>query len=299
MAKKRVATMAADDARQYMLKENFEIYEKSGVPSGAMEMHFHNFYEIMHITQGEYAILLNNITYRLKPGDFILINRNQFHHYQYVEKQHDSCRRLLMWISKSYLEQLAGPDADLAYCFTQNKTPAWHFPAHHRDHLNKYLTKLLYLESDDKTPGGELRLLENAYLTLFFVSLNQLCRHPEFSFSTENTSNNPMIRTLTDYINEHIEQPITLDMLAKQAHLSKYHFVRIFKELTGMTVHDFINHKRIIKACELIWEGEPLGSLCQRCGFSDYSSFFRNFKAIYGISPREFKAFYEKDSDLP
>lgn len=85
-------------------------------------------------------------------------------------------------------------------------------------------------------------------------------------------------------------------MLAQQANLSKYHFVRIFKELTGMTVHDFINHKRIIKACEMIWDGEPLGDIYERRGFSDYSSFFRNFKAIYGISPNDSRHFTKKDS---
>lgn len=299
MAKKRIATMAADDARQYMLNEDFEVYEKFGIPSGAMEMHFHNFYEIMYITEGEFAILVNNTTYRLKPGDFILINLNQLHHYQYTEQKHDSCRRVLMWISKSHLDQLSGPDADLSYCFSLTKSPAWHFPAHQREKLGGYLERLLYLGADENIGEAEVRLLKNAYLTLFFVSLNQLCRHPEFTFATENTYNNPMIRTLTDFINKHIDEPITLDMLAAQAHLSKYHFVRIFKELTGMTVHDFIIHKRMIKACEMIWEGEPLGTLYQLCGFTDYSSFFRNFKAIYGISPREFKAFYEKDTELP
>lgn len=290
--------MTADDARQYMLNESFEVYEKWGIPSGAMEMHFHNFYEIMYIAEGEFAILVNNTTYRLKPGDFILINMNQLHHYQLAEEKHAACRRILMWVSKSYLDQLSRDGTDLSLCFSLSN-PAWHFPAHNREHLGKYLTKLLYLEADDSTPKGEIRILEDAYMALFFVSLNQLCRHPEFSFATENTYNNPMIRTLSTFINEHINEPITLDMLAEQAHLSKYHFVRIFKELTGMTVHDFINHKRIIKACEMIWEGEPLGNLYQLCGFADYSSFFRNFKAIYGISPREFKAFYEKDSELP
>ncbi|QOV20033.1 helix-turn-helix domain-containing protein [Blautia liquoris] len=292
MNRKQLSVMDADDARQYMLKDNFEIYEKKGIPSGAMEMHFHHFYEIMFICQGDFAILVNNITYHLNPGDFILIRQNQFHHYQYVKNQHENSKRILMWVSANYLETLAQQNADLTSCFTQTQTPAWHFPAHHREHLSQYLNTLLYLESDSLTPKGEKQLLEDSYLTLFFISLNQLCRHPEFSFRIENTSSNPMIRTLTDYINEHIDEPITLDTLASQAHLSKYHFVRVFKELTGMTVHDFVNHKRILKACELIWEGEAFSNISELCGFSDYSSFFRNFKAVYGISPREFKAMY-------
>ena len=76
MLKLQVPTMAADDPRQYMLNENLEIYEKVGVPSGALEMHFHNFYEIMYIIEGEFTILVNNTNYVLNSGDFILININ-------------------------------------------------------------------------------------------------------------------------------------------------------------------------------------------------------------------------------
>ena len=74
MLKLQVPTMAADDPRQYMLNENLEIYEKVGVPSGALEMHFHNFYEIMYIIEGEFTILVNNTNYVLNSGDFILTN---------------------------------------------------------------------------------------------------------------------------------------------------------------------------------------------------------------------------------
>ncbi|MDD3277284.1 MAG: AraC family transcriptional regulator [Lachnospiraceae bacterium] len=296
--RKSIPTMAADDARQYMLNDEFEIYEKVGIPSGAMEMHFHNFYEIMYIAEGEFEILLNNTTYQLHPGDILLIDRNHLHHYQYAEKRHENCRRLLIWVSQTYLDQISEPGLNLAECFSIS-TPAWHFPAYHREHLTNYLMKLIDLETDTRTNPAEIRILEKSYMALFFVALNQLCRRPEFSFPTEQIHNNPMIRTLTTFINAHIDETITLDMLADQAGLSKYHFVRVFKDLTGMTVHDFINHKRIIKACEMIWDGEPLGDLYSRCGFSDYSSFFRNFKAIYDISPSEFKAFYEKDPELP
>lgn len=294
MARGKVPTMAADDSRQYMLNENFEIYEKFGVPSGATEMHFHNFNEILYIIEGQYTVLLNNTTYHLKQGDCLLIGQNQLHHYQHEPKQHDACRRILMWVSDSYLEQLSSPDTKLSHCLSY-PYPAWHLPTPDRKRLEQYLTNLLYLEADSLMPRGEARLLKNAYITLFFICLNQICRHSELALTTENTCIHPMIRALTDFINEHISEPITLDMLAKQAGSSKYHFVRSFKKLTGMTVHDFVTHKRIIKACEMIWDGQPLGDIYQFCGFSDYSSFFRNFKSIYGISPSDFKAFYEKE----
>ena len=286
--------MSADDPRQYMLNENLEIYEKIGVPSGALEMHFHNFYEIMYIIEGEYTILVNNTNYVLNSGDFILIDINQLHHYRYTEKKHENTKRILMWISKKYLNQLSGPDYELNQCFSNDFTPAWRFPPHHREQLHEYLMHLLYLSGKSYKNNSEHKLMQNAYSTLFFVHLNKLCQRKEFSFSTENTFNNSIIRTISEYINQHIDEPITLDTLAAQVHLSKYHFARVFKETTGMTVHDFVTQKRLIFACEKIWSGEPLKSIYRACGFNDYSSFFRNFKSFYGISPSEFKSFYDK-----
>ncbi|NLN05956.1 MAG: helix-turn-helix transcriptional regulator, partial [Clostridiaceae bacterium] len=102
------------------------------------------------------------------------------------------------------------------------------------------------------------------------------------------------IHTVAEYINQHINEHITLDTLASQVHLSKYHFARLFKETTRMTVRDYIIQKRLILACEMIWAGEPLKNIYNACGFTDYSSFYRNFKSFYGLSPSEYKEFYDK-----
>ena len=52
-----------------------------------------------------------------------------------------------------------------------------------------------------------------------------------------------------------------------------------------MTVHAFVTDKRLIKACRAISEGMNISQAYQAAGFSDYSSFLRNFKNAYGISP--------------
>ena len=65
-----IKTLEASDERQYMLHENYEVYEKHGAPIGAGTMHYHNFYEIIYVLEGEYASLLGNQTYHMKAGDF-------------------------------------------------------------------------------------------------------------------------------------------------------------------------------------------------------------------------------------
>lgn len=97
---------------------------------------------------------------------------------------------------------------------------------------------------------------------------------------------------MADYIDAHMEEKISLDCLAGQVHMSKYHFLRRFKELTGMTVHSFVIHKRLIRACEALREGAAVTESWQRAGFADYTSYLRNFRENFGISPGKYRELY-------
>ena len=67
-----------------------------------------------------------------------------------------------------------------------------------------------------------------------------------------------------------------------------------FEELTGMTVHSYLNNKRLMYSCEGLKEGMTIGEVWGKCGFSDYSSFLRNFRKEYGMSPTSYRAYLEK-----
>ena len=72
----RLRRLDASDERQYMMNENYEVYEKQGAPLGAASFHYHNFYEIIYVLEGEYSSMVENQIYNLKKGDFLLIDSN-------------------------------------------------------------------------------------------------------------------------------------------------------------------------------------------------------------------------------
>ena len=81
---------------------------------------------------------------------------------------------------------------------------------------------------------------------------------------------------------------LTLDQLAEQFFISKYHLLRKFDAQVGTTVHRYILQKRLMNAKQLLAGGVPPNEVCQYCGFGDYANFYRAFKAEYNQTPRQY-----------
>lgn len=88
------------------------------------------------------------------------------------------------------------------------------------------------------------------------------------------------------YINAHLCENWTLDTLAAHFYFSRTHLSRIFKQATGLSVWDYTLLKRLIAAREQIRSGLPATEAAVRCGFGDYSSFYRQYKRRFGVTPQ-------------
>jgi len=97
-------------------------------------------------------------------------------------------------------------------------------------------------------------------------------------------------RRVMDYIEQHLDRALTLRELAAFAGLSVFHFLRCFKQCTGMPPHAYVRERRIERAKQLLACGQAaIAEVAFRCGFSDQSSFARTFHRIVGVTPREFR----------
>ena len=282
----------AADERQYMLSGDYEVYEKVGEPVGAVSFHYHDFYELIYIIEGEFSSLIEDRAVRMRKGDFLLIDKNVMHKYHPTERKMDSSRRIILWISDQMLKELAEGENFLAECFRGESPKLYHFPIYYEEILRGFLLKLAMseiLEGADAQNAGLRKVMDRGYLSLFFGYLNVLCKREEYLSTTQEIVDHPLVEQVTVYIENHISEEITVEDVAAAVHMSKYYFLRKFKEITGMTVHNFIVNKRIISACRAMTEGKSITESWQQTGFADYSSFLRNFRKIYGISPREYR----------
>ena len=93
-----------------------------------------------------------------------------------------------------------------------------------------------------------------------------------------------------DFINKNIFREITIDEICREAHISKYHFCRRFKETMGMTVMDYVLKTRIVLAKQMLEkENLSVSEVSDRCGFSSVSYFCRVFKETVGASPLRYR----------
>lgn len=97
-------------------------------------------------------------------------------------------------------------------------------------------------------------------------------------------------RQLADYIDAHLDQPLTLGRLAQLASLSEYHLARMFRISFGMAPYAWIAARRLDRSRQLLkTTALPLQQVADACGYADLSHFSHRFRAGAGISPSQYR----------
>lgn len=105
------------------------------------------------------------------------------------------------------------------------------------------------------------------------------------------------INRVIDHIEEHLDQPLSLADLAAVAHFSPYHFHRIFRGITGETLHQFIQRVRIEKAAaQLLYHPKKsITEVALDCGFSGSAPFARAFREAFGMPASTWRRRHRSD----
>lgn len=155
-----------------------------------------------------------------------------------------------------------------------------------------YLKEKLFLLYDlHKNTDDPLHYAQICSILLDF--LLHLIRNHAYKNENKYSAHDTNIMLAMGYIKSHIHEKISLDTIALQVGLSKYHLERKFKEKTGYSIIDYINILRCDNACRYLKQNTyTVHDVFQMTCFSNYSYFSKMFKKHKGVSPSEYKKLY-------
>ena len=251
-------------------------------PDQDFPLHMHDSYEIYCFVSGNVKYVVEGRTYLLSPGSLMLIRSAESH--RPIVEMGEPYERYVVNFRPEILMDMGIP-AELLRTFTDREL----------GERNQYLPS----QFQGVEPLGLIRQMfsccEGAVTEAAIYShlTALLCAtHSIFANQTqlvEPKEENRVGRELLEYINGHLTEDISLSILAEHVHMSPSQINRVFKRVTGTSVYHYIVKKRLIAAQERIIAGEGAVSASQKCGFRDYSSFFRLYKKQMGVPPTAVK----------
>lgn len=270
--------------RQYMLESDYEAYHYKDRQISNVRLHHHDFYELYYLISGDVRYYIEGEIYSLKPGDLVLINTTELHQAK-IETDTEDYERIVLWIDRHYLQELSSDACDMTRCFeAKGKRHILKLDLDIQRDIRNILSKILDL---DRYGGSGRKLLSNAYMMELMVKINDLAEERVQIFDEE-TKKSALIDEMIDFIEDNLDDDLTIDALAERFYMSKFHLSREFKRYTNTSIHKYIRLKRLILAKKHILKNEAITEVYLKCGFGDYSNFFRAFKQEYGLTPKEF-----------
>ena len=274
------------DKRGYLL-EKYRLFHLRDELAQEVDYHYHAFEKIVFHLGGKVTYSIEGKSYVLKPYDILLVGRSLLH--RPVIDPGEPYERMVLWLSGDFLKACGGKDCALDTCFRLTEQRGFHMLRPRGEDRLRYRGLFDRLEEALGEEGFGRDLLADTCLQQLLITLNRDILAEPAADEDVVYRFDPKMEEVTRYIGEHLGEELSIDRLAGRFYLSRYYLMHRFKEVYGITVHQYIRQKRILRAAEEIRRGTPVLKAAMEAGFNDYSVFLRAFRSAYGKSPREWK----------
>jgi AraC family transcriptional regulator len=151
---------------------------------------------------------------------------------------------------------------------------------------------MLAVDAELSVAGASGRLAAESLANVLAVYLIRLVlAPPRQGRSRDAALPRGRLRTVIEYIEEHLDSSPTLEQMAAVTRLSPYQFARQFKSAIGVPPHQHVIARRVERAKQLLQASDELSlsQVAARSGFSDQNQFSFHFKRSVGVTPRQFR----------
>ncbi len=251
--------------------------------------HTHPFMQILFALRGKMFHQIGGISAELTAGEMAIIPSNVMHS---LSLSADTAFYALSFLPSTLgeINELNEPTLLFLNSLENSDTPI--FPKTTLADRDIQYTESLLAQIDTEFKNKEAGYLQNVS-AFIIILVNQFIRryfeqtpsaHPGSYYTGKQ-----MVINAIKYIDLHITDPLSLPEITKIFNVSSSTFCRYFKQLTGKTFTEYLKHKRIAYANELIKKDYEISAVASLCGFGDFSTFSRSYKQVMGISPSEYR----------
>lgn len=253
--------------------------------------HYHDSYEINFFINVSLEIFIKDARYEIHAGDVIFINEFDIHHFIYGSTS-TFYNRYLINFKKDYILpnlKAAGIECVLDYLKDSKCTLAT-TNLKERNEL-EYLFKAI-IHGNNSCPGTLSKNFKEAtlksYLVLILMRIWELIKNnkPKDIMNKKGK----LIQDVIQFIDNNYMNEINLDLLEENFFLDKFHISHIFKEVTGFSIIEYVQQRRVIEAQKMLKNtSQDIIDICFDCGFNNIQHFYRVFKKISSITPDKYR----------
>lgn len=251
--------------------------------------HWHIPYEVIMTTRNGYCVRCTNQEFILKEGDILIICPGVVHELIAPEEGERIIFQPAM--SRIPLKELEILNSIIspAILISPDTYPLIH--SHIRE-LMQHITQ----EHHAQQPYAEAAIYSHFLEILVCIGRNH-AEQTRHSFEAKGTKQKEYMEKflfISNYINEHFAENLTLEEVASLAGFSKYHFTRLFKQYADTSFYKYLNQKRIAHAKNLLLDPNlSVIEVALQSGFSSLSAFTRMFRIMNNCTPTEFRKMYD------
>lgn len=254
----------------------------------ARKPHTHDYFQIYYIIKGNLIHVVGNESSTLTQGNMFIIPPGITH---FITPEKDT-----EFYSFSFMPDFlgeVGSSNKLAANFLKNLQSSENRKIRSKVAIEyddilyvQEIFKHILTEFNQKNPG--FSEIIRAY-TLVLVTMLARNYYDKVNISTHFEDSKQFVLHCINYIEDNFSDNISLHEMTRRSAMSKGSFCSLFSKLTGHSFNSYLNSLRIKKAKEYIDKGYKITAVYGLCGYNDFSTFYRNFKKVMGISPREYK----------
>ncbi len=246
--------------------------------------HMHYHLELVYMTKGSVKAFVDYEEYEINEGDIFLVFPNKVH--RFISRNRKKGPDGIVEGCEQYMLFIVNPDLmpELTKQI-QGMTPENPLLHPNTDELYGTLSLLARFSdpSRDDEPGVDL--VRRGYLLAFFSNLLS-----QMNTYRPKTAESPAMQLIVDYCAANYQRELSLDVLEKELHISKYYISHLFGNRMNMHFNEYINSLRISEACRYLrGSDKSIGEIGELVGFGTQRTFNRAFSKQMGVTPGEYR----------